>query len=78
MDGSMWKSFRVRPQNFPYRRIALLARFVEGGFGLMQSVLEARGEKEVAPVVCRGVDGVLGIAFYLRWYACRGAGTCAG
>lgn len=47
MDGSMWKSFRVRPQNFPYRRIALLARFVEGGFGLMQSVLEARGEKEL-------------------------------
>lgn len=47
MDGSMWKSFRVRPQNFPYRRIALLARFVEGGFSLMQSILDAHSEKEL-------------------------------
>ena len=47
MEGSMWKSFRVRPQNFPYRRIALLARFVEGGFSLMQSILDAHSEKEL-------------------------------
>lgn len=47
IGGSMWKSFRVRPQNFPYRRIALLARFVENGFGLMNSILEAREEKDL-------------------------------
>lgn len=47
MDGSMWKSFRIRPQNFPYRRIALLAHFIENGFGLMTELLERRGEKEL-------------------------------
>lgn len=47
MEGSMWKSFRVRPQSFPYRRIALLARLVENGFDLMNSLLEAGSEKEL-------------------------------
>ena len=45
MDGSMWKTFRMRPQNFPYRRIASLAHFTENGFDLMDKILEADGEK---------------------------------
>lgn len=45
MDGSVWKTFRMRPQNFPYRRIALLAHFIENGFDLMDKILEADGEK---------------------------------
>lgn len=40
MEGEAWKLFRIRPQNFPYRRIALLAHYVHGGFNLMQQILE--------------------------------------
>ncbi len=45
MDAESWKLFRIRPQNFPYRRIALLAHYVHGGFNLMQDIMEADGEK---------------------------------
>lgn len=41
MEAEAWKLFRIRPQNFPYRRIALLAHFVHGGFSLMQRIMEA-------------------------------------
>ena len=41
METEAWKLFRIRPQNFPYRRIALLAHYVQGGFSLMQRIMEA-------------------------------------
>ena len=47
MEKESWKLFRIRPQNFPYRRIAMLAQFVEGGFRMMNRILEAEGEKEM-------------------------------
>ena len=47
MEGETWKRFRIRPQSFPYRRIALLAHYVHGGFNLMQRILEANGEQEL-------------------------------
>lgn len=47
MEKEAWKLFRIRPQNFPYRRIAMLARFVEGGFRMMSRILEAEGEQEL-------------------------------
>lgn len=40
--ASYWKYARTRPQNFPHRRIALLAKTLEGGFQLLRSLLEAR------------------------------------
>ena len=40
MEDEVWKLFRIRPQNFPFRRIALLAHYVLGGFNLMQQVME--------------------------------------
>lgn len=40
MESEAWRLFRIRPQNFPYRRIALLAHFVYGGFNLMQCIME--------------------------------------
>jgi hypothetical protein len=43
LEGSAWRLFRSRPQNFPYRRIALLAQFVHGGFNLMNDILDAAG-----------------------------------
>lgn len=47
MEKESWKLFRIRPQNFPYRRIAMLAQFIEGGFKMMNRILEAEGEKEM-------------------------------
>lgn len=44
-QGLVWKSFRMRPQNFPWRRIALLAHLVHGGFRLMTDLLEADGDE---------------------------------
>lgn len=47
MEGEAWKVFRMRPPNFPYRRIALMAHYIEGGFNLMQAILDASSEKEL-------------------------------
>ena len=47
MESEVWKMFRIRPQNFPYRRIAMLAQYIEGGFNLMSKILDANGEKEL-------------------------------
>jgi len=42
----LWKYARTRPGNFPHRRIALLASYLEGGFSLMSEILAARGDRE--------------------------------
>ena len=47
MEKESWKLFRIRPQNFPYRRIAMLAQFIEGGFRMMNRILEGEDEKEM-------------------------------
>lgn len=47
MEREAWKMFRIRPQNFPYRRIAMMAHYIEGSFRLMSDLLEANGEKEL-------------------------------
>ena len=47
MEPESWKMFRIRPQNFPYRRIAMLAHYIEGSFRLMSNILDANGEKEL-------------------------------
>lgn len=45
MEHEAWKMFRMRPANFPARRIAMLAHFIKGGFNLMQAILVAADEK---------------------------------
>ncbi|MBO4803366.1 MAG: DUF2851 family protein [Muribaculaceae bacterium] len=45
IDGQAWRLFRSRPQNFPYRRIALLAQFIHDGFNLMNDILHASDTK---------------------------------
>lgn len=47
MEQESWKLFRIRPQNFPYRRIAMLAQYISGSFRLMAQILDANGEKEL-------------------------------
>lgn len=40
MRAGLWKYSRTRPQNFPHRRIALLAKNALGGFSLFGRLLE--------------------------------------
>ena len=47
IEGTAWRLFRSRPQNFPYRRIALLAQFVLGGFNLMNDIINASDTKQL-------------------------------
>lgn len=46
MGRHLWKYARTRPANFPHRRIALLARYVVGGFVLMRQIIEVAGDKD--------------------------------
>lgn len=46
MRAGLWKYSRTRPQNFPHRRIATLAKACEGGFSLFSSILETRKDSE--------------------------------
>lgn len=43
MRRDLWKYARTRPQNFPHRRIALLARVLLGGFNMKTDLWETRG-----------------------------------
>lgn len=57
MDGSVWKFFRIRPQNFPVRRIALLARLLLGGFRMMNAMMETATVEELRDLINRPLDG---------------------
>ncbi|MBO4965276.1 MAG: DUF2851 family protein [Muribaculaceae bacterium] len=41
-----WKYSRTRPQNFPHRRIAMLANACQGGFALLRRIIESKGDPE--------------------------------
>lgn len=58
MNVMMWKYARTRPQNFPHRRIALLARFLSGGFRLFSEIKTAQGDcTQLRPLFRRSLDG---------------------
>ncbi len=47
----LWKYSRTRPQNFPHRRIAFLAKACEGGFSLLSRLVEnIREGRDVRPL----------------------------
>lgn len=46
LNSGIWKYARTRPQNFPHRRIALLAGACVGGFGEMRKWLDCDGDVE--------------------------------
>ena len=48
MRPGLWKYARTRPQNFPHRRIAFLAKACEGGFSLFSRLLASKGKEEEA------------------------------
>ncbi len=57
IEGTAWKLFRSRPQNFPYRRIALLAQFVKDGFSLMNDILKTSDTKQLRQLFDRELSG---------------------
>lgn len=56
-DNLNWKMGRMRPANFPHRRIALLALFVHGGFRIMSSLLECDTPEEARSILSRELTG---------------------
>lgn len=47
LPASAWKFFRLRPQNFPHRRLAMLAHYIYGGFSLFGQLLETQTIEEM-------------------------------
>lgn len=48
MHRDIWKFSKTRPQNFPSRRIAMLARAVTGGFRLLSELVDAQCDIETS------------------------------
>lgn len=57
IDSHSWKLARMRPQNFPYRRIAMLAHYIEGGFNLFANIVAAKTEKEMRQLFSVQLNG---------------------
>ena len=57
METEAWRLFRIRPQSFPFRRVALLARYVAGGFKLMNQILDAPHEDALRELFRIELDG---------------------
>ena len=62
MRREVWKYSRTRPQNFPHRRIALLARALRGGFRMLALLLAEAArpgfdDDAVRPLLSLDLDG---------------------
>lgn len=47
LPNSAWKFFRLRPANFPHRRLAMLAQYIYGGFSLFAKLCNAESIDEL-------------------------------
>lgn len=65
-----WKMARMRPQNFPHRRIAVLAALIEGGFDYASKMMTAKNIDEVKNLFNVELSG-----FWSRHYS---FGSCGG
>ena len=45
LNRESWKFFRLRPANFPHRRLAMMAQYIHRGFDLFSRICEADGEE---------------------------------
>lgn len=70
--GVCWKMARMRPQNFPHRRIAALARFVAGGFRFGSGVFSVTNEDEARALFDMRLDG-----YWARHFSLNDNGTGA-
>lgn len=47
LTEDVWKFFRLRPPNFPHRRLAMLAQYIHGGFSLFARLCEANSIEQM-------------------------------
>ncbi|MBQ9077107.1 MAG: DUF2851 family protein [Muribaculaceae bacterium] len=52
-----WRMARMRPPNFPHRRIAMLATLIHGGFRLMSDIISATDETSASNLFRRKLTG---------------------
>lgn len=52
-----WKMSRMRPANFPHRRIALLASMIEGGFRMLRDITDACNADDIMALFDRKLTG---------------------
>lgn len=52
-----WKMSRMRPANFPHRRIAMLAAMIEGGFRMLRNIIEAKNNEETMALFDKTLTG---------------------
>lgn len=69
-DSLGWKLSRMRPQTFPYRRIALLAQVIHNGFSLMSQILDVRNADDARRLFNISLSG-----FWSCHYTFTGART---
>lgn len=65
-----WKMSRMRPQTFPYRRIALLAQIIHNGFSLMSQILDIKESENARRLFDIPLTG-----FWANHYTFTGAPT---
>ena len=53
----MWKMSRMRPGNFPHRRIAVLAAMLSGGFRMLSRILEVEDLEQASELFSPKLDG---------------------
>lgn len=63
-----WKMGRMRPANFPHRRIALLCAYIKGGFNLMSKLIEAKTLEAVRECLNRELTGYWATHFNFGGY----------
>lgn len=52
-----WKMSRMRPGNFPHRRIATLAAMISGGFRMLSRILKIQSVKEASDILSPQLSG---------------------
>lgn len=50
INPDSWKFFRLRPANFPHRRIAMLAQYIHLGFNLFSRICEADSDEALRAI----------------------------
>ncbi len=57
LDNPGWKMARMRPANFPHRRIAFLSAMLLGGFKFMSAITSATGTEEILKIFNAPITG---------------------
>jgi len=73
--GIQWKLSRMRPANFPHRRIALLARIVTTGSSLLSNILSVQNVDQAANLFNQPLQGYWHRSYTFNDYTGDSTGT---